>query len=140
MASDIDYWRDSYQGAVDEVEGLLGDVDQREEDERLDALDDAAAKLDRAASIKKSFKLELRLLRDKDLRASSEATLRELDDRCAGLRARIDEQRERADRRRLLGDKSGGRSEHKGNDDYLDGAARIQDQTQDALTRTGGRA
>ena len=100
---------------------------------------ECGAKLIRAKSIKRSYCLELRLLRDKETRGVHECTLKGLEAQCAALAKDIDWIHERLDRNRLLTLASAQLNDDDGyarNGNYLDSANQIQDQTQDALSRT----
>ena len=135
MSTDIDYWSDSYRSAIDDVDRLVASLGECRPDERLEIVGEAEAKLTRAVAIKKSYKLELRLLRDRELKRTYEESLRELDDRREEQKNRVAEHRERNERASLLADTPAAFGEHKGNDYYLDGASKLQDRTGDALER-----
>jgi len=89
MSTDIDYWSDSYRSAIEDADRLVTSLGKCEPDERLSIIDAAESKLKRAGGIKKSYKLELRLLRDRELKRSYEESLRELDDRRDELKRRV---------------------------------------------------
>jgi len=135
MSSDIDYWCDSYRGAIEELEALVVLLTQSPVDTRENVVTECSAKLSRAQSIKKSYYLEMRLLRNKEIKGTHERKLKKIEMRCAVLGHEI-EWAQQAGRRRKLLTSQACHDEFKGNDEYLDGADKIQDQTQDALSRT----
>lgn len=96
-------------------------------------LAECASKVRRAKGIKKSLALELRLMRDKDIKAQYEGTVQELERRFAVIEADIESAQRTDDRNQLFGGNGG---EVKGNDDYLSAADHIQDQTEESLGRT----
>ena len=136
MSTDIDYWSDSYRSAIDDADRLVTSLGGCEPDERLSIIDAAESKLKRAGGIKKSYKFELRLLRDRELKRSYEESLRQLDDRREELKTRVEEHRERTERSTLLENTPMAFGEHKGNDYYLDKASSLQDKTENTLERT----
>lgn len=97
---------------------------------------ECASKLRRAKGIKKSLALELRLMRDKDVKTQYEGSVQELERRCAVMEAEIESAQRADDRDNLLEGNGGGGGEVKGNDDYLSAAEHIQDHTEESLGRT----
>ena len=79
--------------------------------------------------------MEVRLLRDKAIKRTYEQKLKGLDTRCTEIRHDVECTRGSSNRRELLGAPPA-HSDFKGNANYLDDAGKIQDQTQDALSRT----
>jgi hypothetical protein len=77
----------------------------------------------------------MRLLREKEIKGTYERELKELEMRCEKLGQEIGWAQEKGCRRKLLASPTRC-DEFKGNDGYLDGASKIQDQTKDALSRT----
>lgn len=135
MSSDIDYWCNSYRGAIEELEVLVASIERTSADERDVVVSECNAKFSRAKAIKKSYCLEMRLLRNKEIKGTNERALKELEARCVKLRQEMEWLQDKWDRRNVLASPAP-RDDFKGNDDYLDGADKIQDQTQDALSRT----
>ena len=136
-------------GAIEDLEALVVSIPRVPSDEQEDVVSvrhllfcvtpfcplqvaECITKLNRAKSIKKSYCLEMRLLRDKEKKGAYECDLKELEVRSAKLEQEIGKAR----RRRKLFASPTRCDEFKGNDDYLDGASKIQDQTQDTLSRT----
>ena len=133
MSTDIDYWSDSYRSSIDDADRLVTSLGECEPDERLSIIDAAENKLKRAGGIKKSYKLERRLLRDRELKRSYEESLRELDDRREELKRRVRNIENGPERSTLLENTPAAFGEHKGNDYYLDKASSLQDKTENTL-------
>lgn len=135
MSSDLEYWSESYTGAVDELAAIVLLINGTVGDERVNLVSECDAKLCRAQSIRRSYCLEVRLLRDKAIKRTYEQKLKGLDTRCTEIRHDVECTRGSSNRQELLGAPPA-HSDFKGNANYLDDAGKIQDQTQDALSRT----
>lgn len=77
----------------------------------------------------------MRLLRDKEIKEVHEIKLKELDARCVELKREVDLAQEKSIRHKLLNVSPVCHVEQKGNVEYLNNACKIQNQTQDALSR-----
>ena len=150
MSQDIEYFKGKYADSLDEVETLVSPLRRGEvpPDDVSARLADVDAALKTAAGVKKSYSLELRLLRDRAVRAKYETALTEFNAKCEQLEA--DAQTARTahaaaqDRAALLAGGSGAaaadgvRPVGKTNDQYLAAANSVQDQTDASIEHTLG--
>ena len=147
MSQDIEYFRGKYADSLDEVETLVAPLRRGEvpPDDVSARLTDVDAAIKTATGVKKSYSLELRLLRDRAVRAEYETALAKLNAKCEQLEA--DAQTARAahaaaqDRAELLGGsgaptEDGVRQAGKTNDQYLAAANAVQDQTDQSVEKT----
>lgn len=145
--ADIEYWRANYSDNIDELEQLVSPLksgvmaESLRTDERTELIQSAEDKLKRVAQVKKSFSLEMRMLRDRTARADYERTMEALDKRVAELESEVRNAKAEGDRERLLagGGSDGGargKGEGKTNDDYLKAAHGIQDKTVASVDHT----
>lgn len=145
--SDAHYWLDEYKREVDQlrlqVDKLRSLVDSSNTKAVELASIDIEAKLNRVREVKKSFGLELRLVRDRKERTDCDNESRLLDqrvDECAHEFSRL---KANSDKGLLIGNQpaisDGGfaySTEGKNNDTLLSEAHRLQDLTGESLLRT----
>ena len=89
MSQDIEYFRGKYADSLDEVETLVAPLRRGEvpPDDVSARLTDVDAAIKTATGVKKSYSLELRLLRDRAVRAEYETALAKLNAKCEQLEA-----------------------------------------------------
>ncbi|KAJ8608805.1 hypothetical protein CTAYLR_009041 [Chrysophaeum taylorii] len=122
-SSDVDYWCERYSEAVQEAKSL-------EKSTGAEGIERCESALKNARTKKKSFALELRLVRDREVKAQYGSKMAALDAQCEEVEAAIS-------RARLLeGAAAHEVSSGNGNLDYLEAADRLQDQTEESLGRT----
>lgn len=147
--SDAGYWCDEFQREVDQLRIQLDKLRTIVESSNTKAMEIAVRDLDakfvRVKEVKKSFGLELRLVRDRQQRNEYDTKAKMLDQRvgdCANEFARL---KATNDRNQLVGSQQTGvlgsdgfayTTEGKNNDVLLGEAHRIQDLTQESLMRT----
>ena len=107
-------------------------------------ISDCDSKVSRIKEVKKSFGLELRLIKDKSLRVDYEAKAKEYDTKYNEIFISYQDAKNKFMKQDLVkgaGGNSSGRSnptEGKSNDELLLGAAKIQEKTFESLARTQG--
>ena len=100
---------------------------------------DCEVKLARVKEVKKSYGLELRLLKDKDLRPKYEQSLKQLETRFNDAVNSYQETKSAANKQELIKQSSKKTTVvDKTNDELLLGAAKIQEKTMASLNRTKG--
>lgn len=147
--SDANYWNEEYQREVDQLRIHLDKLRVIVESSNTKAVElavrDLDAKFVRVKEVKKSFGLEMRLVRDRQQRNEFDAKAKMLDQRVEDCTKEFARLKALNDRNQLVGPQttaalgSGGfaySTEGKNNDDLLGEAHRIQDLTQESLSRT----
>lgn len=142
--SDIAYWSDEYKREVDQLAALLNHLLSLENlnngnlDQAMKECDDKA---DRIKNVKKSFGLELRLVKDKTLKAEYDESGKFLDARLNEMNKNLKDVKMRQNKTDLFGGissqgKNAYSTEGLTNDDLLRDANVIQDKTVESLGRT----
>jgi hypothetical protein len=127
----INYWYEELQKAVNHYEKLINQLDERSEGttnlNSTDAICERAHT--RILELKKSFGLELKLVKDKTIKANYEMKAKVLDSEVANLRQR---------QHRNASHTTGKANDDRGNDDLLEDTHQIQDLTFESLGRSRG--
>ena len=145
--SDIEYWKDEYSKEIDELGTLVNSLKgSKSKDATLKECD---AKFSKLKDIKKSYGLELRLLKDKALKAQFDAVGKEFEKQIADYQELIKHSRSDFEKEDLLKGAKGAfgvggkdfkdnmfNTEGKDNDKLLSEAGKIQDKTLDATSRS----
>ena len=146
--SDIAYWKDEYTKEVDSIGELIATLkDSKTKDKIYTEFD---SKVNKLKDIKKSYGLEIRLLKDKSERSKYEAEGKELEKRINDYSEEIKQSKLEAQKDSLMKGATGAfgvgtgkdfknnifNTEGKGNDELLNGAMKIQDKTFDATSRS----
>lgn len=139
----MEYWFNEYDKEVKQYEELLTKLKSLLEasNQRLIemAVKDCDAKGNRAKEIKKSFDLELKLTRDKAVRADYEARVKDHENRFKALEKEFLISKAKSNKNSLFGDvvptymQS---AEGKNNDDLLSDTHKIQELTMESVYRT----
>jgi len=140
-------WKEEYYNEVESLSALVagiqaanntGNMDPKVMKQKLSQGDEG---VQRIKEVKKSFGLELRLIKDRTVKTKFEGDAKLLDTRVTNLVKELRGLRDQLNRTELVGD-SGGKSlvmrdtKGKGNDDLLEGASLLQDKTMESLNRT----
>lgn len=140
--ADISYWFDELQKEVDGFQQQVSKLKSLIESSNMKALEmaikDCEAKVVRLKEIKKSFGLEVRLIRDRTQRTTYEAQAAVYEDRFAGLNKEFEAARTTVNKKSLLKESATtfGSTEGKDNDTLLGDAHKVQDLTFESLART----
>jgi chromosome segregation ATPase len=147
--SDANYWNDEYQREVDQLRINLDKLRSLVESSNTKAVETAIRDLDakfiRVKEVKKSFGLEMRLVRDRQQRNEFDAKAKMLDQRVDDCNKEFMRLKALNDRNQLVGSQTAASlgsgnfaysTEGKNNDNLLGEAHRIQDLTQESLNRT----
>lgn len=142
--SDIDYWYDEYKKEVDQFRILIDRLKALVESSNIKAVEgsikDCDLKAMRAREVKKSFGLELRLVRDKALRADYEIKMKELDSTLNDLSRALNKIKADNSKSTLFGETTNPTFEYstegKDNEALLGEAHHVQDLTFESLART----
>ena len=141
--SDLNYWYDEYAKEVEQLRELIEKLkkDVNSSNQKLIELlvRDCDNKILRVKEVKKSFTLELKLARDKTLRAEFEVHMKEIDDKVAELTKEYGLVKASTNKSALFGDAIPAYSnsvEGKDNDTLLRDTHKVQDLTFDSLSRT----
>lgn len=147
--SDAGYWCDEFQREVDQLRIHLDKLRTLVESSNTKAVEIAVRDLDakfvRVKEVKKSFGLELRLVRDRTQRNDYDTKAKMLDQRVDDCSKEYSRLKAMNDRNQLVGPEQAGllgsssyaySTEGKNNDTLLGEAHRIQDLTQESLLRT----
>lgn len=129
--ADIAYWDGEYTKEIEELKNLMLFIGNQSADGQEEKLDEAKQKLVRIATLKKNFNIEMRQLYEPNLRLRYNAKMTGYDKDVEKLKAQLEEAKTRLGRSEL-----GVGEEHKGNDDYLDGALNVQGNTNSVLQNT----
>mgnify|MGYP005992530927 CR=1 FL=1 len=146
-------WKEEYYNEVDNLSALVAGirasaantVAKLETKALKIKLDEGDANVQRIKDVKKSFGLELRLIKDRTIKSKFEADAKLLDTRVVNLVKDLRSLRDRMNRIEL-GERDGGANgdkgmisrdtKGKGNDDLLGEAHLLQDKTMESLGRT----
>merc|ERR1712157_311985 len=86
--ADIQYWKDSLVEEVEHIRSILDGVQSLSDPiERASALEEADSTLRSATGTKRSFKMEIRLVQDQDLRNKYTKKLKKLENELRTLKA-----------------------------------------------------
>merc|ERR1712157_104526 len=86
--ADIQYWKDSLVEEVEHIRSILDGVQSLSDPiERASALEEADTALRSATGKKRSFKMEIRLVQDQDLRSKYTKRLKKLENEVRTLKA-----------------------------------------------------
>lgn len=142
--ADIQYWKDTLVEEVGHIKSILDGVQSLSDQvERASALEEADATLRSANGTKRSFKMEIRLVQDQNLRNKYSKSLKKLENELRTLKADLKALQAEQHRGELF--VSGGGRDSDGNgevdptvagNNMLNEASRLQDKTQDALGNT----
>lgn len=140
--SDIVYWGDEYQREVDQlttaVHHLKSLISSSNNKLISQATLDCESKLTRIREVKKSYGLELRLVKDKALKAEHEVKIKSLDDIVTNITKEFKDIQAANSRNQLLQSGSNNPYDTTGrtNDELLAGANVLQDKTVESLLRS----
>jgi hypothetical protein len=144
--SDIEYWKEEYAKEIEALGALVSSLkDSKNKPKIYGECDEKVAKL---RDIKKSYGLELRLLKDKSMKAQFDGFGKDFERQISEFQEEIKSSKTEAAKADLLKGATGAfgvggkdfknnmfNTEGKNNDDLLSGANKIQDKTLDATTR-----
>lgn len=142
--ADIQYWEDSLVDEMDQIRSLLDSVQSLSDPiERATALEEADDKMRSATGMKRSFKMEIRLIQDQNLRSKYNKRFKKLDQEIRTLKADLKALQAEENRGELfVGTGGGDRDGSDGMDPTMAGshmlneAKGLQDKTQDSLIKT----
>jgi len=142
--ADIQYWKDTLVEEVGHIQGILDGVQSLSDPvERASALEEADATLRSATGTKRSFKMEIRLVQDQDLRGKYSKRLKKLENELRTLKADLKALQAEQDRGELFVTGGAGGPDGNGENDptmagsnMLKEASTLQDKTQDSLANT----
>ena len=144
--ADIQYWDDTLTEEIEGIEGLLDRTPDLKGMEKSAAIDRVKSRLRSAAGTKRSFKMEIRLIQDMQVRRQYEGRLQQLDQKlkilqqdCKAIEAESarGELFVQADTEGDGGGAGGGEMDGvKAGDNMLKEASALQDKTQDSLANT----
>ncbi|VEU37106.1 unnamed protein product [Pseudo-nitzschia multistriata] len=141
--ADIQYWEDTLVEGVEQIRSILDGVQAMSDPvDRATALEDADDTLRSATGTKRSFKMEIRLVQDQNLRNKYTKRLKRLENELRTLKADLKALQAEEHRGELF--ISGGAGDPDGNggdptragSNMLNEASALQDKTQDALSNT----
>jgi len=147
MSDSMNGWKEEYYSEVQNLSALVagiqasntaGNVDSRAMKQKLNQGDEC---VQRIKDVKKSFGLELRLVKDRAVKTKFEGDAKLLDSRVSSLVRDLRSLRDQMNRTEMLSDGEGKSlvmrdTKRKGNDDLLEGASLLQDKTMESLNRT----
>ena len=138
--ADIVYWSDEYSKNIHELEKLVDASKTIVGDMKSNGTDACDAQVTRLKEIKKSFGLELRMIKDKSLKLQYDAKAKEYDaifndliKEIANVKARNDKQE-----LKIAAPRSAISTEGKSNEELLESGVKIQENTMESLERTKG--
>jgi len=142
--ADIQYWKDTLVEEVGHIRSILDGVQSLSDQvERASALEEADATLRSANGTKRSFKMEIRLVQDPNLRNKYSKRLKKLENELRTLKADLKALQAEQQRGELFVSGGGGGPDGNGEMDptmagknMLNEASSLQDKTQDALGNT----
>lgn len=142
--ADIQYWKDTLVEEVGHIQSILDGVQSLSDPvERASALEEAEATLRSATGTKRSFKMEIRLVQDQDLRSKYSKRLKKLENELRTLKADLKALQAEEHRGELFVSGGAGGPDGNGQMDptmagtsMLNEASALQDKTQDALGNT----
>lgn len=130
--ADVDYWDDSFQSAIKELEAVLRSFDGLSMEDQTERFYEAEDRLKRIKNVRKSFNLELRQITDQGVRSTYNAKMRGYDEEVKRLESDMARIKARVDQIEL----TGSAAESKDNNSYLQATEQVQDDTERALDRT----
>ena len=144
LQSDIQYWDDTLTGEIEAIQTLVDKIPPiHDHQEKINAIEKAKKRMRGAAGTKRSFKMEIRLVQDVNLRRKFESRLNGLDSQLKTLQADLKALEAETQRGDLFG---GGADPDdpemnekdgvKAGDKMLAEASVLQDKTQDSLANT----
>lgn len=143
LQSDIQYWDDTLTEEIDVIQTMLDRIPSVSSPmEKAAAIDRCKSRIRSAAGTKRSFKMEIRLVQDVNLRRKFESRLNSLDQQLKTLQADLKALESESQRGELFvagnaDDPERGQMDGvKAGDHMLKEAAGLQDKTQDSLSNT----
>lgn len=140
--SEISYWHEEFRKAVDEYEELVEKLECRMESTGSASMTENTMKTCdeqylKVLGIKKSCGLELKLVKDRTIKAEFEVKAKALEHQISETRQKHEDIKNQSEKNTLM-EKSRGPvvTKGRGNDDLLDEAHKIQDLTMESLERT----
>jgi len=142
--ADIQYWKDTLVEEVGHIQSILDGVQSLSDPvERASALEEADSTLRSATGTKRSFKMEIRLVQDQELRNKHSKRLKKLENELRTLKADLKALQAEEHRGELFVSGSAGGMVGNGEMDptmagtnMMNEASALQDKTQDALGNT----
>ncbi|CAB1117225.1 unnamed protein product [Ectocarpus sp. CCAP 1310/34] len=138
MASgDVKYWDTSYGKTLDQLDGFIATMESGSGDAREDAMSEASRSLKRLAGMRRSYNLEIKLIKDPNMKAHYNLEKSQKDSRYATLQSRFDAAKASGDSTRdeLFGgrrDVESGEAQGKSAEAKLTEADQYQDKTEAA--------
>lgn len=144
MADNIGYWFDELTKESDNFSALLEKLQTLVASTNTQAIErcvrDCEIKSNRIKEIRKSFGLELKILKNKGEKLVYEGRAREIDEKFANLSSQFTQTKSQITKKDLIGESQVSKNlystEGKNNDTLLDEANKIQDLTFESLART----
>lgn len=147
MASDIEFWLAEYSKEVDALATLTANLKTLANAGNAKALSTACneceAKISKVKEVKKSFSLELRLVKDRGQKVEFDNKAKALDDRANEYTKMIKDVKHMQTKADLVGSPTSTMgatnpydTQGKNNDDLLTGANKIQDLTLESIARS----
>jgi hypothetical protein len=147
MSSDIEFWLAEYTKEVDALASLTVNLKSLSNSGNAKAtgtsLSECELKINKIKEVRKSFSLELRLVKDRGQKAEYDAKAKVLDDRANEYTKMIKDVKHQQQKADLVGSPTSTmgapnpyETQGKNNDDLLTGANKIQDLTVESLVRT----
>eukprot|EP00903_Cladosiphon_okamuranus_P015611 g14415.t1 len=134
---DVKYWDNSYGKTLDDLEKYVGTVESGDGDSRETAISEATNSLKRLAGMKRSYNLEIKLLKDPASKAHYNMEKSQKDSRLSTLQARLVAAKASGQSKRdeLFGgrrDVESGETTERSAEAKLDEADQYQDKTEEA--------
>ena len=147
MSSDIEFWLAEYTKEVDALASLTVNLKSLSNSGNAKAtgtsLSECELTINKIKEVRKSFSLELRLVKDRGQKAEYDAKAKVLDDRANEYTKMIKDVKHQQQKADLVGSPTSTmgapnpyETQGKNNDDLLTGANKIQDLTVESLVRT----
>ena len=144
MADSIGYWFDELSKEIDSFKALIEKLKTLVASSNIQATErcarDCEVKSNRIKEVRKSYGLELRLIKNKSEKAKYEEKVRDLDDTFSELSTLYSQTKAQISKKDLIGEAAVSRTiystEGKDNDALLGEANKIQDLTFESLART----
>jgi hypothetical protein len=132
-------WDDQYCKEVESIENLVEEASSsgasgKEQDKIISEL---LRKTEHIKGVKKSFGLEIKMVKDKNIKTEYDHKLKSYDTRVAAVVTKIEMLKGQNEKKELMVGKGGySKVEGKDNDELLQEASKIQDETMNSLART----
>lgn len=147
MATDIEFWLAEYTKEVDALANLTANLKSLQHAGNIKALNtgctECEAKITKVKEVKKSFSLELRLVKDRGQKVEFDTKAKALDDRANEYTKMVKDVKHLQIKQDLIGNPTSTLgavnpydTQGKNNDDLLQGASKIQDLTLDSIARS----